>query len=56
MSEPTPLVARAARDEVFPQLFVRAVIYRLVTSMLFGREDVGYFGSNVELATRLVRG
>jgi uncharacterized protein (TIGR02569 family) len=55
-ADPAPLVARAAREEAFPQLFVRAVIYRLVTSLLFGREDVGYFGSDVELATRLVRG
>jgi uncharacterized protein (TIGR02569 family) len=55
-ADPSPLVARAAREDAFPQLFVRAVIYRLVTSLLFGREDVGYFGSDVELATRLVRG
>jgi uncharacterized protein (TIGR02569 family) len=51
-----PLLEATADDPAFPQLFVRAVIYRLVTSLLFGREDVGYFGSDVELATRLVRG
>jgi uncharacterized protein (TIGR02569 family) len=55
-ADPSSFVARAARDDAFPQLFVRAVIYRLVTSLLFGREDVAYFGSDVELATRLVRG
>jgi uncharacterized protein (TIGR02569 family) len=55
-ADPEPLVASFAHDRVFAQLFVRAVIYRLVTSLLFGREDVGYFGSDVELATRLVRG
>jgi class 3 adenylate cyclase len=55
-ADPEPLLEATVRDPTFPQLFVRAVIYRLVTSRLFGREDVGYFGSDVELATRLVRG
>jgi len=55
-ADPEPLLEATADDPAFAQLFVRAVIYRLVTSLLFGREDVGYFGSDVELATRLVRG
>jgi uncharacterized protein (TIGR02569 family) len=54
-ADPEPLLHATADDPAFAQLFVRAVIYRLVTSLLFGREDVGYFGSDVELATRLVR-
>jgi uncharacterized protein (TIGR02569 family) len=55
-ADPEPLLAATRQDPAFAQLFVRAVIYRLVTSLLFGREDVGYFGSDVELATRLVLG
>ncbi len=55
-ADPGPLLAATAHDPVFPQLFVRAVIYRLVTSLLFGREDVGYFASDVELAERIVAG
>ena len=55
-ADPEPLLKACMHDTLFAQLFVRAVIYRLVTSLLFGREDVGYFGSDVELATRLVRG
>lgn len=55
-ADPAPLLAATAHDPAFPQLFVRAVIYRLVTSLLFGREDVSYFGSDVALAERLCAG
>jgi len=35
-ADPEPLLEATASDPAFPQLFVRAVIYRLVTSLLFG--------------------
>lgn len=53
-ADPEPLLAATANDPAFPQLFVRAVIYRLVTSLLFGRVDVGYFEPDLMLAERLV--
>jgi hypothetical protein len=48
------LLAVVAHDAWFPQLFVRAVIYRLVTALAFGRTDVSYFESDVALAERLL--
>jgi uncharacterized protein (TIGR02569 family) len=54
-ADPRPLLAATDREPAFAQLFVRAVIYRLVTSLLFGREDVSYFTGDVELASRLVQ-
>ena len=53
-ADPDPLIAAIAHDPSFPQLFVRAVIYRLVTSLVFGRTDVSYFASDVALAERLL--
>ncbi|MEP6759064.1 MAG: TIGR02569 family protein [Actinomycetota bacterium] len=53
-ADPEPLLAAVSQNPGFPQLFVRAVIYRLVTSLVFGRSDVGYFESDVALAERLV--
>ena len=35
-ADPDPLLAAVAHESWFPQLFVRAVIYRLVTSLVFG--------------------
>ena len=40
-------------DADFPQVFVRAVIYRLGAALVFDRRDVGYFESGVTLAERL---
>ena len=53
-ADPEPLLAAVMHDPWFPQLFVRAVIYRLVTSLAFGRTDVDYFESDVALAERLL--
>jgi uncharacterized protein (TIGR02569 family) len=53
-ADPDPLLEAVADDPSFPQLFVRAVIYRLVTSLVFGRTDVSYFESDVALAERLL--
>ena len=53
-ADPAPLLAVVAHDPWFPQLFVRAVIYRLMTSLVFGRTDVSYFESDVVLAERLL--
>ena len=53
-ADPDPLLAVVSHDPEFPQLFVRAVIYRLVTALVFGRTDVSYFESDVTLAERLL--
>jgi len=53
-ADPEPLLAAVAHDPWFPQLFVRAVIYRLVTALEFGRSDVSYFEPDVALAERLL--
>ena len=53
-ADPEPLLAAVAHDPWFPQLFVRAVIYRLVTALAFGRSDVSYFDPDVTLAERLL--
>jgi len=52
-ADPEPLLDVVHADPDFPQLFVRAVIYRLVTTLVFDRGDVGYFESDVALAERL---
>jgi hypothetical protein len=52
-ADPEPLLEAMGDDLDFPQLFVRAVIYRLVTTLVFDRGDVGYFESDVALAERL---
>ena len=53
-ADPDPLLAAVAHDPSFPQWFVRAVIYRLVSALAVGRSDVSYFGSDVALAERLL--
>jgi uncharacterized protein (TIGR02569 family) len=52
-ADPEPLLAAVAHDPAFPQLFVRAVIYRLVTTLVFAKRDVEYFEPTVALAERL---
>lgn len=52
-ADPAPLLAATARIRGFPQLFVRAVIARLVTTLLFDRRDVSYFEGDVRLAVEL---
>jgi uncharacterized protein (TIGR02569 family) len=52
-ADPTPLLAATADIEGFPQLLVRAVIARLVTTLVFDRRDVAYFDSDVRLAVEL---
>ncbi len=52
-ADPEPLLDAVRDDPEFPQLFVRAVIYRLVTTLVFDRGDVGYFESDIALAERL---
>jgi len=53
-ADPEPLLAEVAHDRRFPQVFVRAVIYRLVTALVVGRTDVAYFEPDVALAERLL--
>ena len=38
-ADPEPLIAATAHLEEFPQLFVRAAIYRMVTSIVVGSDD-----------------
>ena len=52
-ADPAPLLEAVGNDPDFPQVFVRAVIYRLVTTLVFDRREVGYFESDVALAERL---
>jgi uncharacterized protein (TIGR02569 family) len=52
-ADPEPLLAATAHIEAFPQLLVRAVISRLVTTLLFDRRDVEYFDVDVRLAEGL---
>lgn len=52
-ADPEPLLETGRDDPDFSQLFVRAVIYRLVTTLMFDRREVGYFESDVALAERL---
>ena len=42
-----------AHLDAFPQLYVRACIFRLVAALLFGRGDLGPYDVDVELAERL---
>jgi uncharacterized protein (TIGR02569 family) len=55
-AEPTPLFDAVADVDAFPQLFVRAIIFRLVTTLVFDLRDVAVFGRVVELAEDLVSG
>jgi uncharacterized protein (TIGR02569 family) len=52
-AEPTTLVAATDHIDGFPQLFVRAVIARLVTTLIFDRRDVTTFETDVRLAEEL---
>jgi len=52
-AEPGPLLGACGQVAEFPQLFVRALIYRLVTSILFGADDLSAYVPAVELALRL---
>ncbi len=52
-SDPGPLVAATAHLEAFPQLFVRAAIYRMVTSIAVGSDDPETRREVVDLATWL---
>jgi len=53
VADPEPLVAATAHLEEFPQLFVRAAIYRLVTSIVVGSDDPETWREVVDLATRM---
>jgi uncharacterized protein (TIGR02569 family) len=53
-ADPDELLAACADIEAFPQLFVRGVIFRLVTALVFNLRDVAYFERVVEVAERLV--
>ena len=48
------LLAAVAHIDAFPQLYVRACIFRLVAALLFGRRDLDAYAVDVELAGRLV--
>ena len=52
-ADPDELLTACADIEAFPQLFVRAVIFRLVTTLVFDVRDVAYFGRVVEVAEML---
>ena len=52
-AEPAPFLAAVRHVDEFPQLFVRAVITRLVTSLEFGRRDVSSFDRVVTVAESL---
>ncbi len=47
------LLAAVAHLEAFPQLYVRACIFRLVAALLFDRHDLDAYAHDVELAERL---
>jgi uncharacterized protein (TIGR02569 family) len=53
-ADPVPLFDAVADLEAFPQLFVRAVIFRLVTTIVFDLRDAAYFEHVVEVAEDLV--
>ena len=53
-ADPAPLFDATADIEDFPQLFVRAVIFRLVTTLVFDVRDVAYFEAVVEVAEDVV--
>jgi uncharacterized protein (TIGR02569 family) len=52
-AEPAPLLAATEHLDEFPQLFVRAVIFRLVTTLVFGGGGVGPYARVVDLAEQL---
>jgi uncharacterized protein (TIGR02569 family) len=52
-ADPAALVAATAHIQAFPQLLVRAVIARLVTTLVFDRREVAYFEGDVRLAVEL---
>ena len=52
-ADPEPLIAATAHLEEFPQLFVRAAIYRMVTSIIVGSGDPEDRREVVDLATWL---
>jgi hypothetical protein len=52
-ADPEPLVAATAHLDEFPQLFVRAAIYRMVTSIVMGAGNPDARREIVDLATRL---
>ena len=54
-AEPARLLAATAHLEEFPQLFVRAVIFRLVTTLVFGGGGVDPYVRVVDLAEQLAR-
>ena len=51
-ADPEALLAACADVQELPQLFVRAVIFRLVTALVFDHRDVGNFVRVVEVAER----
>ena len=51
-ADPEALLAACADVQELPQLFVRAVIFRLVTALLFDHRDLGNFVRVVEVAER----
>jgi uncharacterized protein (TIGR02569 family) len=52
-ADPFELLAACADIEAFPQLFVRAVIFRLVTTLVFGHRDGADLERVVGVAERL---
>lgn len=53
-ADPAPLFDATSHVGAFAQLFVRAAIFRLVTSLVFDRGGIEPFASDVTLAERLV--
>ena len=52
-ADPHAMLETVAHLEAFPQLYVRASIFRLVASLLFGGMDLEPYALNVDLAERL---
>jgi uncharacterized protein (TIGR02569 family) len=52
-ADPEPLIVATSAVAPFPQLLVRAVIYRLVTGLVFGQSDFDAYAKVVRLAERL---
>ncbi|HVF07667.1 MAG TPA: hypothetical protein VNC60_03735 [Actinomycetota bacterium] len=52
-AEPAPLLAATEHLEEFPQLFVRAVIFRLATTLVVGARGLGPYARVVDLAEEL---
>jgi uncharacterized protein (TIGR02569 family) len=55
-ADPGQLAAAASAIAEFPQLLVRAVIYRLVTALVFGRSDFDAYANVIRVAERLAAG